>query len=63
MHLIDQPGASLPSVEGLLCSRRGGEYLLAVPALHWAPGGEPDHPDARYLAIPRERVAFYEVVS
>lgn len=63
MHLVDNPGVNLPSVEGVLYSRRGSEYLIAAASVHWAAGAEPDRPDARFLAIPRERVAFYEVIG
>lgn len=63
MHLIEPVGVNLPSVEGLLVSRRANEYLIALPLLHHAPGANPDELDSRYLAIPRERVAFFEVLA
>ena len=62
MHLFGR-SADLPSVEGLLVSRKNGEYLLAVPQLIVAAGGNPDELDARYLAIPKDRVAFYEILA
>lgn len=63
MHLIEpNPAASLPSVEGLLVSRRGREYLLALPALIVAEDAKPIGLESRLVAIPRERVAFFEVI-
>jgi hypothetical protein len=59
MHLVD-PG--LPSVEGLLVRTARREYHLAVPRLVVAAGGEPVELE-NTVVIPRERVAFYEVVS
>ena len=64
VHLIDPtPSSHLPSVEGLLVSRRRSEYLIAVPQLLVAQGAQPAELESRYLAIPRERVAFYEVLT
>lgn len=63
MHLIDRPGSDLPSVEGLLVSRRRGEYLLALPSLLTAVGANPAELESRWVAIPRDRVAFYEVLA
>lgn len=63
MHLIGQPGAELPSVEGLLVSRRPDEYLLALPSLLVAAQANPVELESRWVAIPRERVAFYEVLT
>lgn len=63
VHLMDpSPEMRLPSVEGLLVSKRGREYVLAVPQLIVAPEAKPRELGARLLAIPRERVAFYEVL-
>jgi hypothetical protein len=64
LHLADPaPNVSLPSVEGVLLSRRGREYVIGVPELMVAPGGVSEHlADARELRVPRERVAFYEVL-
>lgn len=64
VHLVDPaPGVTLPSVEGVLISKRGRELVLAVPALVVSPGGKPvELADARYLSIPRERIAFWEIV-
>ena len=63
MHLIDDKQSQLPSVEGILVSRRRREYMLAVPMLLTAPGANPAELDSRWLCIPRSRVAFYEVLS
>ena len=63
MHLVDPPGQSLPSVDGLLVSKRRGEYVIALPQLIGTVEGQPVSLDANLLAIPRERVVFYEVVS
>ena len=62
VHLIDEPNSQLPSVEGVLVSRRRREYMLAVPRLVIAAGRDPEDLQSRYLSIPRERVAFYEVL-
>lgn len=61
---MDAPGVPLPSVEGVLLGldRGLGEYRVAVAELRWAPGGNPDVLEAQELRVPRERVAFYEVV-
>lgn len=61
MHLMDQPGMTLPSIEGIL-KRRWPEYVIAVPALLTAVGRDPDQLESRHVAVPRERVAFYEVL-
>ena len=61
MHLVDEsPQTRLPSVEGLLVSRRHREYMLAVPKLLWNPEADPDELESRALSIPKDRVAFYE---
>ena len=62
MHLIDERESQLPSVEGILVSRRRSEYMIAVPRLLVAPQAKPAELEARWLSIPRERVAFYEVL-
>lgn len=63
IHLIEPKGSeSLPSVEGFLHSKRGREYVVALPQLLVAAGATPVEPDCRYLVVPRERVAFYEVL-
>lgn len=62
MHLIDSQDSQLPSVEGILVSRRRREYMLAVPRLLVAPQANPAELESRWLTIPRERVAFYEVL-
>lgn len=61
MHLVDAPGIQLPSIEGILV-RRGREYVLAVPALLTAVGRDPDQLESKMVAVPRERVAFFEVL-
>ena len=61
-HLLDD---RLPRVEGVLLGRdRGlGEYRIAVPELQFSPEAvKTPLAEARELRIPRERVAFYEVV-
>jgi hypothetical protein len=64
LHLADpHKTVELPSVEGVLLSKRGGEYVVAVPSLLIAAGAQQaELADARELRIPRERVAFYEVL-
>lgn len=63
LHLITPERAELPSVEGLLVSRRRREYLIALPELLVDPQANPAQLDSRWLAIPRERVAFFEVLN
>lgn len=63
VHLFGQKGAEVPSVEGLLLSRRHSEYVIGVPSLLIAVGGQPAELDSRALVIPREHVMFYEVLS
>lgn len=62
LQLIDAPGVQLPTLEGLLVSRRRREYMIAVPRLLVAPEANPVEPDARLIAVPRERVAWLEVI-
>jgi hypothetical protein len=63
MHLTEPQGSrELPSVEGLLVSRRNREYMLAVPVLLTAPQANPAELESRWLVIPKDRVAFYEVL-
>ena len=63
VHLIEpHPGVNLPSIEGLLVSRRHQEYLVALPELLVAADASPTQLEARLLAVPRDRVAFYEVL-
>ena len=61
MHLIEPPGSELPSIEGILVSRRP-EYVLGVPVLHTTTDSAPIELEARHVVIPRERIAFYEEV-
>lgn len=62
-HLVDgDPANPLPSVEGLLHSKSGREYIIAVPSLVFEVGQNPTELRSRFLAIPRERVAFYELI-
>ena len=63
MHLVDDRQSQLPSVEGLLVSRRHREYMIAVPRLLTAPGANPAELESRWIVIPRSRVAFYEVMQ
>lgn len=63
LHLVDRPGVALPSVEGVLLGRRSGEYRVADPALLLAVNAEVTRlSDAAELRVPRENVAFYEVL-
>lgn len=62
VHLIDEGRSQLPSVEGILLSKRGREIMIAVPKLLMHPDANPAELDSRWLTIPRERVAFYEVL-
>ena len=63
MHLIEDSGtARLPSIEGLLVSRSHREYMIAVPRLLWNPTANPDELASRAVVVPRDRVAFYEVL-
>jgi hypothetical protein len=62
VHLADpHPDVPLPTVEGLLVSK-GREYVVAAAELTLAAGSKPVRPDSRLLVIPRDRVAFYEVM-
>lgn len=63
LHLIDRGAVALPSVEGLLVAKRGREYVIGLPALISSPQEQPTELESRLLVIPRENVAFYEVVS
>lgn len=64
VHLVEENrGTELPSIEGILVSRRRREYLLALPSLLLAAGANPAELESRWVAIPRERVAFYEVIG
>ena len=63
VHLADpHPSTNLPSIEGLLLGK-GREYRIAVPSLLVAQGANPAELDSREVVIPRERIAFYEVLS
>lgn len=59
VHLIED---GLPSIEGLLI-RKGAEYEVAVPQLVTTPDGPPAVLESKLVAVPRERVAFYEVLT
>ena len=61
LHLVDEPGVNFPSPEGLLIRTRP-DFELAVPRLIMSPGGNPAELDSKRLVVPRERVAFYEVL-
>lgn len=58
LHLKDD----LPSVEGLLMRKRGSEFVVARTSLITAPHANPAELASRELVIPRENVAFYEVL-
>ena len=62
MHLIDRPGIDLPRVDGLLVSRRNREYMIGVPSLTFTAEGNAVTPEGRFVAIPRDGVAFYEIL-
>lgn len=64
VHLIDKdPRIAQPSVEGILVGKLAREYVLALPELLVSPERDAVVLDeARLLAIPRENVAFYEVL-
>jgi hypothetical protein len=64
VHLIDShPAVSLPSVEGVLIAKRSRELVLGVPRLIVSTEGNPAELESRYLVIPRERVAFWEILG
>lgn len=63
MHLLDEPNVPLPSIEGILQARHRREYVIAIPRLITAVGKDPTELESRWLEIPRERVAFFEVLS
>lgn len=63
LHLIDRPGAALPSVEGVLLGRRAGEFRVGDAALLLAANADPSVlRDAAELRVPAGNVAFYEVL-
>lgn len=63
LHMVDpNPHFRMPSVEGLLISRRHREYAVAVPELITSAEGSNLEMEGRLLVIPREYVAFYEVL-
>lgn len=64
VHLFDRdPRVVNPSIEGVLVRRVGREFHLAVPEIVAAPDRDPIPLDsARVLVIPRENVAFFEVL-
>lgn len=59
MHLKD---SGLPSIEGVLLGQRKGHYVLAVPKLVRAED-QTIPLESRWLEVPREGVAFFEVIS
>jgi len=60
LHLANE---KLPSMEGLLVSRRHREYALAVPELIPSVEGNPVPIGGRLALIPHENVAFLEVLG
>lgn len=62
VHLEENGTTELPTVDGLLVSRRRREYVIGVPQLTFAAGAEPITPEGRFVVLPRERVAFYELL-
>lgn len=63
VHLTGGRDTELPSIEGYLVSRANLEFLVELPHLVVAAGREPVELASRHVAIPRERVAFYEVIG
>ena len=67
VHLIDPPsqgvtfGGTLPSIEGILVRSRP-DFEVELPKLIASAQGNPIELDARSVVVPRERVAFYEVL-
>lgn len=61
VHLVDGPGAPLPSIEGVLLSRRDGVVLLGAPRVLEAEDRSHDL-DSATVAVPIPRIAFIEVV-
>lgn len=59
VHLVDD---HLPSVEGILLERRP-EFVIGRPSLIHSAEGGPAELVSREVVIPRERVAFYEVLT
>ena len=53
----------MPSMEGLLVSRRHGEYAIAVPELVPTAEGDKVPVGGQLALIPRPNVAFLEVLS
>lgn len=63
VHLAESDAnAPLPSLEGLLLSKRGREFTLAVPHIVFSAEAGPRPLDSKLAVVPRERVAFYEVL-
>lgn len=60
LHLVDPPGGKVPSIEGLLRSRRHHEYLIAIPQLLVAEGAQPIEPEGRLISVHKDRVLFFE---
>jgi hypothetical protein len=61
VHLVDGPGAPLPSIEGVLLSRRDGVVMLGAPRVLEADDRSHEL-DSATVAVPIDRVAFIEVV-
>ncbi len=68
VHLIDPPaqgpvfGGTLPSIEGILLHTRP-DFEVSLPRLIASAEGAPIELDARSVVVPRERVAFFEVLA
>lgn len=62
VQLVAPHGADLPTIEGVLLQRTRSEYIVGVPQLLVAAGGNPAELAARHVAIPRDRVAWIEVL-
>lgn len=59
VHLV----GDLPSIDGYIRSRGRLEYLVEAPQLLTAAGAEPVELASRLVAVPRDRIAFYEVIG
>ena len=61
LHLIDPPKGQLPSLEGIMIGCWGGHYILLAPKAITSTDGGPQLDG--HVEVPRERVAFVQVLS
>ena len=61
LHLIDPPGGSAPSLEGILQGRWAGHYVLLVPSVIEEVGA--NAAIEGHLEVPAERVLFVQVIG